>query len=534
MHRRNKAAKLLSASEKNATILVKRNILLAEGGSGKVISMAEQMYIKQMYEDGVSKSEIQRRTKLNYRTVCKYADKEDWNEEKQLNLASENYPVPGRFIPLVNEWLEGDTKVPRKQRHTAKRIYDRLREEAGFSGSYSSVKRYVKKKRIVMRQGMAGCLPLAHPMGYAQLDFGEFRYSDTAGTEHKAYELVMSFPYSDKAYAQVFPSQNQECLLVGMRRIFEYIGGVPARIRFDNMSTAVSKILEGTERKLTDGFTRFMLHYHFAADFCNPASGNEKGNVENKVGYIRRNALVPIPTIKSFDEFNKYLFEWCEKDAERVHYQRGVTIQSLWEEERGKLKILPQVPYEVFRYEAFRVSKTGFVSIDTNKYGLSPELHDETVQAKIFYDKIEFYHDKALVASYRRSYEKNEELMDWTQYVTTMRKKPGAAEYTKFFTAIPQPWQDYLTQTKGRERRNALQLLEDIVRDGNADCCEDILTLSQQSGKSDVESVKQCYYSLLKEDKTPEPLKLLSPMPMFNYAPDLSVYDGLIGGEGNG
>lgn len=111
----------------------------------------------------------------------------------------------------------------------------------------------------------------------------------------------MSFPYSDKAYAQVFPSQNQECLLIGMRRIFEYIGGVPARIRFDNMSTAVAQVLEGTERKLTDGFTRFMLHYRFQADFCNPASGNEKGNVENKVGYIRRNALVPIPTIISFE-----------------------------------------------------------------------------------------------------------------------------------------------------------------------------------------------------------------------------------------
>ena len=153
---------------------------------------------------------------------------------------------------------------------------------------------------------------------------------------------------------------------MGMRRIFEYIGGVPARIRFDNMSTAVAKVLDGTERELTDGFTRFMLHYRFKADFCNPASGNEKGNVENKVGYIRRNALVPIPTIISFDEWGKHLLEWCEKDAQRKHYQRYATIQSLWEEST-KLLTLPQVPYNVFRYEALRVSKTGFVSIDTNR-----------------------------------------------------------------------------------------------------------------------------------------------------------------------
>lgn len=201
---------------------------MTKGGSGKVISMAEQKYIKKLYEDGMSKSEIQRRTKLNYRTVCKYADKEDWNDVGQPNLDPESYPVLGKFIPIIDEWLEGDTRVPRKQRHTAKRIYDRLREEEGYTGGYSSVKRYVRKKRVVLRQGLDGCLPLAHPMAFAQVDFGEFRSYDAEGTEHKAYELVMSFPYSDKAYAQVFPSQNQECLLVGMRRIFEYIGGVPA------------------------------------------------------------------------------------------------------------------------------------------------------------------------------------------------------------------------------------------------------------------------------------------------------------------
>ena len=166
-----------------------------------MISMAEKMYIKQLYEDGVSKSEIQRRTKVNYRTVCKYADMEDWNDDKLPNMEPDHYPVLGEYIPLINEWLEGDVTAPRKQRHTAKRIYDRLRAEAGYTGGYSSVKRYVRKKRFVLRQGLAGCLPLAHPMAYAQVDFGEFLRCDADGNEHKAYELVMSFPYSDKAYA---------------------------------------------------------------------------------------------------------------------------------------------------------------------------------------------------------------------------------------------------------------------------------------------------------------------------------------------
>ena len=496
--------------------------------------MAEKMYIKQMYEEGLSKSEISRRTNLNWRTVKKYAEKEDWNEKKEPNVEPENYPVLGKYIPTIDEWLEGDTKVPRKQRHTAKRIFTRLQEEYGYTGGYGSVKRYVKKKRYVMHSEKSGFLPIDHPMAHAQLDFGEFRYKDEESTEHKAYELVLSFPYSDKAFVQVFPSQNQECLLVGMRRMFEYIGGVPPHIRFDNMSTAVAHVLDGGKRKLTDGFTRFMLHYRFKADFCNPASGNEKGNVENKVGYIRRNVLVPVPTITSFDEFNEYLWQWCEKDANRLHYQRGVTMQSLWEEESPKLLTMPETPYEVFRYETLRVSKTGFVSIDTNKYGLSPELHDETVRAKIYYDHIEFIHSHALVAAYRRSYGKNGEFMDWTQYISTLCRKPGAVEHTKFFTSMPQQWQDYLAATKGAERRTALELLDDIVKDGNADCCVDLLVLAQQNGRSDVDSVKQCYYSLMKENKTPEPLDLLSQVPVINFSPNLSVYDGLTGGGANG
>jgi hypothetical protein len=159
-----------------------------------------------------------------------------------------------------------------------------------------------------------------------------------------------------------------------MQRIFEHVGGVPPRLRFDNMTTAVAQVLKGTERVLTDGFTRFMLHYRFQADFCNPSSGNEKGNVENKVGYSRRNAFVPVPTITSFDEFNKYLWDWCEQDAERPHYKHKTAIQYLWKEEKDSLLALPKYPFPIFRYAALTVNKYGFAVIDTNKYGLSPSL----------------------------------------------------------------------------------------------------------------------------------------------------------------
>lgn len=250
-----------------------------------MLRMAQIQYIKDLFEnEDLSLREISRRTNHSFNNVKKYAYQDDWGEGELPNLEPESYPVLGEFIPIIDEWLETDRKVPRKQRHTMWRMFCRLRDEHGFTGSYSSVKRYVRKKKFTMRAESSGYLPIAHPQGWGQVDLGEVLYYGSDEQEHTGYALTISFPYSNKGYTQVFPSQNQECLLEGMKRIFEHIGGVPARLRFDNMTTAVAQVLRGTERVLTDGFNRFMLHYRFQADFCNPASGNEKGNVENKVG----------------------------------------------------------------------------------------------------------------------------------------------------------------------------------------------------------------------------------------------------------
>lgn len=419
-----------------------------------------------------------------------------------------SYPVLGDFIPVIDLWLEEDRKVPRKQRHTVWRIYNRLRDECGFTGSYSGVKRYVRKKKYVLKMTNDGYLPLAQPKGCGQVDFGEFLYYDTTGAEKKGYALTVSFPYSNKGYTQTFPSQNQECLLEGMKRIFERIDGVPIRLRFDNMTTAVAQVLKGTERVLTDGFNRFMLHYRFRADFCNPASGNEKGNVENKVGYSRRNAFVPVPIIASFEDFNEHLWDWCEKDAKRDHYKHKIPIRELWLEEASSLLALPEYPFSVFRYAALSVSKYGFVTIENNKYGLNPQLSGKTVQAKIYYDHIEFLHGHQPVGTYKRSYGSGEEIYDWTQYVTTLCKKLGAAEHTRFFSQLPALWQKHLRQTSGKERRSALFLPDEMVMDGNAGFCDDVLELAHENGRTDTDSIRQCYYMIARKEFHPDPLHL--------------------------
>lgn len=497
-----------------------------------MLRMAQVNYIKDLYDnEEKSLREISRITGHDFRTVQKYAYCDDWNETTLPDIEPKRYPVLGPFIPIVDDWLEEDRKIPKKQRHTAKRIYDRLKDEHGYPGGYTSVKEYVRLKKHLTQMQHDGYIPLEHLPGNAQADFGEFIYYDDRGDEQKGYALTVSFPYSNKGFTQAFPAQNQECLLEGMKRIFEHIGGVPCHLRFDNMSTAVVQVLDGNNRVLTDGFNRFMLHYRFQAEFCNPASGNEKGNVENKVGYSRRNAFVPVPTITSFEEFNQGLWNWCEKDAQRDHYVKEVPIEELWQDDSEKLLAMPQHPYQVFRYSALKVNKNGFAVVDTNKYGLSPTLIGETVQAKIFYDQIEFYYDHQMIAHFARSYKKNDEIYDWTQYVSTLCKKPRAVENARFFKQFPNLWQEHLRRTQGTERKSALQLLNEIVRDGNASLCEEALELAGENGRTDADSIRQCYYMIARKEFHPEPLTLLTNSPVLNYRPNLSVYDGLMGGD---
>jgi len=381
-----------------------------------------------------------------------------------------------------------------------------------------------------MNQQGGGYLPLSQPIGHAQVDFGKFVYFDHLGRKNDGYALSVSFPYSNHAFTQVFPSQNQECLLEGMKRIFHHIGGVPIRIKADNMTTAVAQVLKGTERILSDGFARFMLHYRFQAEFCNPASGNEKGNVENKVGYSRRNFFVPVPVIEDFDTYNAELFKRCEKDADREHYKKHMSIRELWEEEKQKLLYLPEYEYEIFRYETVHLNKYGYAVIETNRYGLSPELSGQIVQAKIYFDRVELFYDHALLKEYPRCYGRDTEVLDWTQYVRTLYKKPHAAEHTRFFNQLPKLWQEHLLSIKGKKRKDALRLLAEIVQDGNADLCNETLALAVECGRTDTDSLRQCYYTITKQERRPSPLTLIPSVPSLNYTPDLCIYDGLTGG----
>jgi len=338
------------------------------------------------FEEGKSITQISRETQRDRKTIRMYIEKENWNEEKSETSKESEFPKLDPFKADIDEWIQEDKKAKHKQRHTARRVYDRLREQYkdDFDCSYRTVAGYVatKKKEVFGRK--SGHLPLEHIPGEAQADFGAADYYEN-GKLYSGKYLNLSFPYSNKGYFQLFKGENQECQFEGLITIFEHIGGVPQRIWFDNASTMVVKVLKEGERTLTDNFLRFREHYRFESAFCNINAGHEKGNIEGKVGYHRRNMLVPVPRFENLVTFNKESLEKCEMDSQREHYRKNDTIEELYTEDKVALLNLPAVPLDVSKYITMKTNDYGrfYLNNGLHEYSVSPKYANSRVLIKI-------------------------------------------------------------------------------------------------------------------------------------------------------
>ena len=224
------------------------------------------------YEQDKNLKEIAIIMNCDWRTVRKYVDMEDFNSPPpKLTSAEEHESKLNPFKPLINEWLQADKLAPRKQRHTAKRIFRRLKDEdPDFNCSYRLVALYVKEKKAELNlKKSTGYLPLEHHPGEAQADFGYADFYEKGKLYHEAKYLVLSFPYSNGGFLQLNYGENMECLLEGMVAIFEHIGGVPTEIWFDNTRTIVTEIIKGGGRSVTERFQRFCEHYRIKPVFMN-------------------------------------------------------------------------------------------------------------------------------------------------------------------------------------------------------------------------------------------------------------------------
>jgi transposase len=498
-----------------------------------MLTMEQIKYIRKcVIKKGESIRSVSKRTGQDWRTVQKYVQQEDFNEELRFNKKGKS--KLDKFKPIIDNWLQDDLKMPAKQRHTATRVYDRLKAEYGeiFNASIRTVSTYVAAKKKELFGNSDAYLPLTHPAGEAQADFGEFIFSEN-GLETKGYYLNLAFPYSNASYWQVFRGQNLECLLTGLKAIFEYIGGVPTTIWFDNLSPVVAAIKRNGERKLTEGFERFAMHFNFEHNFCNPNSGHEKGSVEAKVGYNRRNYFVPMPTISSIDEYNKSLLAVADKDMNRLHYKKKELIANLFESDRTAFLQLPKYNYDVYKLEKHKVNSYGKITVDKGYiYSISPSLAGKEVWVKVTVDKVIILDDdyKQIIA-HERLYGSKYESMNWLPYLDLMSKRPNALKYTGFYTDMPQSLKEYFDSCKLVEKRIGLKVLCKMLDEINIHRASEIFKIAQEKNLRDSDSLTSMFYKEVNNTPILKDIELLDHVPhMRPYDINIAAYDDFIRG----
>src|SRR6516225_8212045 len=269
-------------------------------------------------------------------------------------------------LPIIRAILDADTTAPKKQRHTAHRIWQRLRDEHAFTGGYTVVKDAVRAMKASRQEVF---LPLSHPPGEAQVDFG-FAQVTVRGVMTEVAFFVLSLPYADAVYCQVFPRECTEVFLEGHARAFAFLGGVPRRIAYDNTKTAVAQITGSRERQVTREFQRLQSHYLFAPHFCLVRRPNEKGHVERLLDYARSNFLVPVPAVDTLEELNARLAAQCRRDLDRSVRGKPGTVGTLLTEDRAAFLPLPPRPFEARRVTQATADGQSLVRFDTNSYSV--------------------------------------------------------------------------------------------------------------------------------------------------------------------
>lgn len=327
----------------------------------------------------------------------------------------------GPFSGVIRKWLEEDEQRPAKQRHTARRIFDRLRDEFGYMGTDRTVRREVS---LLKAKAPESHVPQTYTAADgATFDFGEARVI-FAGKEKIVHLACMRFDFSSKFFVCAFPTERREALFEGHLRGFSYLGGVPFRVRYDNLRTAVYKILTGRNREEQSLWVAFRSHFLFEAHYCNPGKGREKGGVENLVGYARRNFLVPLPEVDSFDELNEYLRKCCDRDA--VSRERfGKSVEELWKEELEKLRPLPARLPKACVVLTLKVNRRQVVRFSGNWYSVPAQYVGQQVTVQAFVFKVVISFREKIIAVHERNYMGDDQL-DPQHYLPVLLRKPGA------------------------------------------------------------------------------------------------------------
>ncbi len=497
-----------------------------------MLTMTNANNIRDMFfYEGSNITEIAKDSGYDRKTIRKYINRDDWNEQNEVSLVKPSILDP--YKSEIDQWIQDDKDMRAKQRHTAWRVYTRLKEEnEEFDVSYRTVTNYVREVKKQVFGDQKGFLPLQHKAGEGQVDFGHADFIEN-GTRKSGTYLNVSFPYSNSGYLQLYRGESFECLGEGLKAIFEHIGGVSSRLWFDNASVMVSKVLREGERDLTDSFIRFKSHYQFQHVFCSKGKGNEKGSVEAKVGYHRRNLLVPIPQFDDIEEYNKDLLKRADRDQDRIHYKKKILISKLFEKDLESLLPLPSVPLDVCTYKTSRVDAYGKITLNNGNhtYSTIPRLAGSHITVCLrAHDVTALDENMREVVRHKRFYGKSkQESMDWIPYLEQISRRPAALKYTGIYGLLPDPVKLWLDGLKRSECGEALKVLSRMTNESNFDKAVDAFDKSLKMGALDLDSVLAIFNRYNSVFPDMETIPLSSDIPTLKpIQTDSSVYDQML------
>lgn len=343
------------------------------------------------------------------------------------------FPVLEPYLEIIDGWLESDKENPKKQRHTAVRVYNRLKTEHGFKGAETTVRRYVREAKLRLGlNGQQAFIPSDPEAGIeAEVDWGRCQ-AIIGGKAITLKFFCMRSKFSGKHFVRCYPCERQQALFDGHIRAFSFFGGVFPILIYDNLSTAVQKIYMGKKRDLQESFHKFRAYYNFTPVFCNRGQGHEKGGVEGLVGYARRNYMVPIPKSDTLEQLNEQLLAACMAYGDNRIDGREHTVKELYEQEKRHLIALPDLPFSNLQTVSGKINKYATVVIDKNRYSTPTRYVNCKADVVLHVDRVEIFYANKKIASHDRMFSNNQWSLDPDHYLELIQQRPQA-----FYSARP-------------------------------------------------------------------------------------------------
>ncbi|WP_218776529.1 IS21 family transposase [Brevibacillus brevis] len=455
-----------------------------------MLQMANYEFIrKQHFVLGKSIRQISRETGYSRQVIRKALTTTEIPMYKLSKLKPK--PVIESVQSIILEWLRQDEQAPPKQRHTAKRIFQRLVDEYGFTGGESTIRRYVRQLRVSPPKAY---VPLEFPPGkFAQFDWGEVDIL-LFGKQVTVQVFCLRCTYSRKIFVQTFFHQKQEALLQGHVNAFEFLGAVPHTIVYDNLKTAVKKILEGKNREEQERFTQLRAHYLFESYFCEPAKGNQKGQVENLVKMVKQQFFTPMPSVASLDELNDWLLQKCLSYEDTRVPRSTITVGEAFIQDKECMLPLPSYPLECYRMVPVKSNSLSLVTFEQNAYSVPVSYASKELVCRVYADDLAIYHNGELIATHQRCFEKGKEIFNYDHYLDLLLIRPGSVLYARPLqkAKLPEIYHQFLDKCKQRSAgiKDFIRILL-LHREFEPSLVEDTLRESAQNGIFQYDAVRQ-------------------------------------------